>query len=52
MTTFKVIKIRRGGQQQLVSEHYWLEDAERKAGFIRGAVITDDKGKVVPYELG
>lgn len=47
--TYKVIRIRRG-QQQVVSEHLRLDDAERKAGFIRGSVITDDKGIVVPYD--
>ena len=50
MTTYKVIRIRRGGTQQVVSEHLRLDDAERKAGYIRGAVIVDNKGVVVPYD--
>ena len=47
--SYKVIRIR-GSNQRILSEHLHLDDAKVKARNIRGTVITDPQGKVVPYD--
>ena len=47
--TYRVIRIR-NGHKVVFSEHLTLPDAKIKAQHIRGTVIVDQHGKVVPYD--
>ena len=47
---FDVVRIRGSGRKILLSQHLHLEDAMVKASHRQGAVIVDERGRVVPYD--